>query len=52
MEGDLLTLQGNALERADDFEYLGSWINNTEHDMKIRRRGLHSTKWMLCGSPL
>ena len=36
VEGDLLTLQGNAFERVDDFEYLGSWINNTERDMKIR----------------
>ena len=36
LEGDLLTLQGNELERVDDFEYLGSWINNTERDMKIR----------------
>ena len=33
---DLLTHQGNVLERVDDFEYLGSWITNTEPDMKIR----------------
>ena len=33
----LRTRSGNALKEVEDFKYLGSWVNSTETDVKIRR---------------
>ena len=34
--GDLVTLGGNKLKQADNFKYLGLWIQSSEKDMNIR----------------
>ena len=31
----ICTIDGTVLEVVDDFKYLGSWVNNTETDIKI-----------------
>lgn len=33
----LKTAGGNALAEASDFKYLGSWVNSTEQDLKVRK---------------
>ena len=34
----ITTSDGNALREVNDFKYLGSWMNSTEQDLKVRRR--------------
>ena len=33
----LMTTGGNALKEANDFKYLGSWVNSSEQDLKVRK---------------
>ena len=34
--GDLQSHSGEAIENVEDFIYLGSWIDETERDIKVR----------------
>ncbi len=34
---EIRTLEGTQLERQEDFKYLGSWIDNTEKDIQVRK---------------
>ena len=33
----LTTAEGTALKEVSDFKYLGSWVNSTEQDLKVRK---------------
>ena len=33
----LMTAEGNPLKEVSDFKYLGSWVNSTEQDIKVRK---------------
>ena len=33
----LMTAEGTALRKVNDFKYLGSWVNSTERDLKVRK---------------
>ena len=33
----LTTSGGDALKEVNDFKYLGSWVNSTEQDLKVRK---------------
>ena len=33
----ITTSDGNALREVNDFKYLGSWMNSTEQDLKVRK---------------
>ena len=35
--GDLLSRSGGTIENVEDFIYLGSWIDGTERDIKVRK---------------
>ena len=35
--GDLLSRSGGIIENVEDFIYLGSWIDGTERDIKVRK---------------
>ena len=35
--GDLQSRTGEAIENVEDFIYLGSWIDGTERDIKVRK---------------
>ena len=35
--GDLLSRSGGIIENVKDFIYLGSWIDGTERDVKVRK---------------
>ena len=35
--GDLLSRSGGNIENFEDFIYLGSWIDGTERDIKVRK---------------
>ena len=35
--GDLQSRTGEAIENVEDFVYLGSWIDGTERDIKVRK---------------
>ena len=35
---------GNKLEAVDDFKYLGSWVNDTDNDIKTRK----ALAWASC----
>ena len=36
-ETPLMSLSGIAIDKVDDFVYLGSWVANTERDFKVRK---------------
>ena len=48
----LKAINGDKLERQADFKYLGSWIDNTSRDIKVRKalawKALHSMKNVWC----
>ena len=33
----LRTVDGTVLREVNDFKYLGSWVNSTDRDVKVRR---------------
>ena len=33
----LRTTEGAALRKVNDFKYLGSWVNSTDRDVKVRK---------------
>lgn len=40
----MLANSGNRIEKKDNFLYLGSWIKNTENDIKVRK----AKAWAAC----
>ena len=47
-ETPLMSLSGIAIDKVDDFVYLGSWVANTERDFKVRK----AKAWVSCHCPL
>ena len=43
-ETPLMSLSGIAIDKVDDFVYLGSWVANTERDFKVRK----AKAWVSC----
>ena len=43
----LRTTEGNAVKLVSNFKYLGSWVNSTEQDIKIRN--MHRESWSVFG---
>lgn len=49
----LITTGGTVLKEVNDFKYLGTWMNSTEQDLKVRKTltGKLLIAWPVCGSP-
>ena len=43
-ETPLMSLSGTTIDKVDDFVYLGSWVANTERDLKVRK----AKAWVSC----
>ena len=46
-ENTIIELEGNPLEKVDDFQYLGSYVGSTEKDLKHRKGKAWSAFWKL-----
>ena len=47
----ITTSDGNALREVNDFKYLGSWMNSTEQDPKVRKGPERYVKSVVLESP-
>ena len=44
---EIKSVNGEKIKNVEDFKYLGSWIDNTQKDIKVRSTGLGSLQQAL-----